>query len=113
MDPPDHEDPVFLLDFPDRVCREPAARRGNLARLQRASEGAGQSTGGGRDHVVKGRGVRLECPGRGLVVLGHLVVHPEKNWRGLGWQKRFPQRALDPFDANLRDVCHVAHLPSL
>jgi hypothetical protein len=100
-DPLDDENPVFHLDVTFGRRDEVAAARIDPARLQRATQGPGQSTSGGRDHVVKGRGVWLERSGRGLVVLRHLIVYSEKNRRGLGRHKRLSQRALDPLDANL------------
>jgi len=100
-DPLDDEHPVFHLDVTFGGGHQVPTARIDPARLQRATQGPGQSTSGGRDHVVKGRGVRLERSGRGLVVLRHLVMHPEKNWRGLGRHKGLTKRAFDPFNANL------------
>ncbi len=37
MNSPDHQHAILLLDLSHRVCREPVTRRGDLARLQRAS----------------------------------------------------------------------------
>ena len=90
-----------------------ASARIDPARLQRATQGPGESTRGGRDHVVERGGVRLERPGRGLIVLRDLVVHPEKNGGWLGRHKRLSQRSLDSLDANLRNVGGVAHRLSL
>lgn len=56
---PDDEDIVLQLDLtPDLGGKAPVARV-DVARLQRASEGAGQSAAGGGHHVVEGRGVGL------------------------------------------------------
>src|SRR5438132_7699426 len=90
-----------------------ASARIDPARVQRATQGPSQSTRGGRNHVVERSGVRLERPGRGLVVLRDLVVYPEKNVGRLGRHKRLSQRALDSLDANLRNVGDLAHVPSL
>ena len=71
VNPADHENVVIgLLDLADRVAREPIAVRLDVARLQRASEGAGQSAGRGGDHIVEGRRARLDRPGGDLVMVG-------------------------------------------
>ncbi len=59
VDATDHQHVAFLLDFADGVRAEPALAGRNPARLQRASERAGQSAGGGRNEVVQRRRVRL------------------------------------------------------
>ena len=95
----DDEDPVFYLDVTFGRRHQLAAARLDSARLQRATQGAGESTGGGRYHVVESGGVRLK-PGRCLIVRRHLVVHPEEDWLGLGRQERFSKRALHPLDSH-------------
>jgi len=87
-DPLDDEHPVFNFYVAFGRGDQLAAARIDPARLQRATQGPGQSTGGGRDHVVEGGGVRLKRPGRCLVVFRHLVVHSEKNRLRLVGQKR-------------------------
>ena len=95
----DDEDLVFYLDVTFGGRHQLAAARLDPARLQRATQGAGESTGGGRDHVVERRGVRLVRPGGCLIVRRHLVVHPEEDWLGLGRQKRPSKGALHALDA--------------
>ncbi len=99
-DPLDDEDTVFYLDVTFGRRHQLAAARLDSARLQRATQGAGESTGGGRDHVVERRGVRLVRPGGCLIVRRHLVVHTEEDWLGLGRQERFSKRALHPLDSH-------------
>ena len=55
VDALDHEHAVFDLDLPGRLACEPTLPRCNVTRLQRAPEGAGQSTGGCSDDIVEGR----------------------------------------------------------
>ena len=98
-DPLDDEDPVFYLDVTFGSRHQLAAARIDPARLQRATQGAGQSTGGGRYHIVKRRGVRLIRPGGRLIVRRHLVVHPEENRLRLCGEIRPSKRALHPLDA--------------
>ena len=98
-DPPDDEHPVFHLDVAFGRRHQSAAARIDPARLQRATQGAGQSTSGGRYHVVESGGVRLKRPRRCLIVRRHLVVHPEENRLGLCWEIRPSKRALHSLDA--------------
>jgi hypothetical protein len=100
VNPLDHKHSVLDLDLAFSRGDKVAATRIDSARLQRATQGPRQSTGGGRDYIVKGGRVWL-VPRWCLVVLRDLVVHPEQNRRRLGRQKRLAQRALDPFNANL------------
>ena len=98
-DPLDNQHTIFHFDLAFGRRDQIAPARIDSARLQRATQSSGESTGSGRDHVVKSGRVRV-VPGRRLVVLRDLVVHPEKNGRRLGGQKRLPQRALDPLNAD-------------
>ena len=77
MNPADHQDVVLLFDLSDCIRYEPFVRCIDLTRLQRASKGSGQSTGGGRDYVVQCRGVRFQDVRRNLVVLGDRAVNTE------------------------------------
>src|SRR5437879_6300458 len=54
-DPPDDEDPVLDDHVSLRRRLQPAVAGVDSAHLQRATEGAGQSTGGGGDDVVERR----------------------------------------------------------
>ena len=49
----DNENLLVQLDFTGGFSYQPAFAGGDIARLQRASEGAGQSTGRGGDQVVE------------------------------------------------------------
>jgi hypothetical protein len=75
----DHQDAVLELDFAGGLALESAFASRDVTRLQRASEGAGQSAGGGGDDVVeRGRTFRLtSC--RHTVVLGDGGVDAEDN----------------------------------
>ncbi len=48
-----------------------------MTRLQRASEGSGESAGGCRDDVIQGGGMRLQDGRRDLVVLRHRAMYAE------------------------------------
>jgi hypothetical protein len=52
-DPPDEEDLLVQLDVALSLGRQPSLRSVDPARLQRATQGAGQSTGGCRDQIVE------------------------------------------------------------
>src|SRR6202011_2563828 len=62
------------------------------ARLQRATQGAGQSTGRRRDHVVECGGVVWEQAGRSAVVFPDLIVGSEEDWLRLDRQVGSPDR---------------------
>ena len=105
----DHEHAVLGLDFADRLCGQSSFSGGNLTRLQRASEGAGQSPGGGRDHVVEcGRMCRFAAAWN-AVVIRDLVVNAEQDRLILGRQERAPQWAPHAFDPHAGVVADLAH----
>jgi hypothetical protein len=68
----DHQDTILDLDLTDRLNVVAVRIDFDLARFQRAGEGAGQSPASrGHDIVKRGR-VRRILPGLHAVVLGHL-----------------------------------------
>jgi hypothetical protein len=77
VDPLDHEDLVLEFDFPLGVAAETTVPGGDAACFQRTPERAGQSTGGGRHHVIEGGGVRFEAALVGAVVRGDGAVTPK------------------------------------
>lgn len=109
VNPLDHEHFVFRLNLPSDFRKQPAVARGNLARLQRAPEGARESPAGRGHDVIKGGCVRLMLPDVNPVMLGYRSVNAEQNRRRLGREIRPPQRSPDAFDANLRGINDVAH----
>jgi hypothetical protein len=78
-DPLDDENFVLEVDFAFGFRRETPLACVDPARLQRATQGAGESTGGRGDYVVEGRGVVGILARRSAIVLAHLVVCPEEN----------------------------------
>ena len=68
----DHENLFVQLDFTDGFGCQPAFAGGDIARLQRASEGAGQSTRGCCYEVIEGGGMSGMNTRFALVVLGNL-----------------------------------------
>jgi hypothetical protein len=71
-----------------------------LTRLQRASQGAGQSATGGSDYVVKGGRVRLgELVFAESIVLGDGPVHAEADRFLFRRQIRQAIGPLEAFDA--------------
>ena len=104
----DHEHAVLGLDFADRLCGQSSFSGGNLTRLQRASKRAGQSPGGGSDHVVeRGRMCRFAAAGNAEVV-GDLVVNAEQDRLILGRQQRASPRAPHAFDSHSGVVAALA-----
>jgi hypothetical protein len=68
----DDEHAIVVHDLADRLGLQAVPIRLNVTRLQRASEGAGQSPARGRDDVVERGGVGRKILGAHPVVLGHL-----------------------------------------
>jgi hypothetical protein len=83
VDAADDQDIVLELDLARDLGGEAAVAGVDLARLQRASEGAGQSAAGGGHHVVESGRVGLDDLGVDLVVGGHRAVHAEDHGSGL------------------------------
>src|SRR5438876_6526486 len=104
MNPLDHQYVSFQLHLSDGFRDQFPGGRGDLTRLQRASESPGQSTRRGRHDVVDGRRVRLVRAGLGAVVLRHRAVGAEFHRLRLLGKKSVAQRALDSFDAHLRAI---------
>jgi hypothetical protein len=100
--PLDDQHAILDLDVTFGLRREVALSSFDPARLQRATQGPGQSTGRRRHDVVERGRVRLEGAGRGSVMFRHLVVDTEANRIGLCRKEGAAQRSLDPLDADPR-----------
>lgn len=115
VDPLDHEDSVLGLDLADRLGDESSLSCADLARLQRAPEGAGQSAGRSGHDVVERRRVLGFAAARNAVMIGDLVVDPERDRLALARYERTTQRAAHAFDPHPRavtDLGHRSHLQS-
>jgi hypothetical protein len=77
----DDQDLVLDVDVTFGRCAEPPFARVDAARLQRAAQGAGQSTGGGGDDVIEGGGVLGILAGSSAVVLTHRSMRSEGDIR--------------------------------
>ena len=100
----DDEHAVLDLDIPLGLGGEMSLAGVDLARLQRATQRAGESTCCRRDHVIERCGVRLEGAGLRPVMFRHLVVHAERNRLGLRREMRPSQGPFDALDPNAGDV---------
>jgi hypothetical protein len=80
MDPSDYQDMTFRLDFPSDLCTQVLIACVYLARLQRAPEGADESTSGRRDNVVNSCRMRLDYFFRSnTIMLRDCAVDSEMN----------------------------------
>jgi hypothetical protein len=77
VDPLNDEHAVIDLDLAHRLARQPPLACLHVARLQRASEGPGQSAAGGGDHEVERRRALDVAATRHPLVVGDLVVDAE------------------------------------
>ena len=104
----DHQHVVLGLDLADRLCGQSSFSGGDVTRLQRASERAGQSAGGGSDHVVeRGRMCRFAAV-RDAVVVRDLVMNTEQDRLILGREERASQWAPHAFDSHPGVVADLA-----
>ncbi len=87
----DDEHAVLDLDIPLGLGGEMSLASVDLARLQRATQRAGESTCRGGDHVIERCRMRLELAGFRPVMRRHLVVHAERNRLGLSREVRVSQ----------------------
>ena len=77
----------------------------DVARFQRAGEGAGQSAASGRHDVIQRRCVRGVLVGADAVVLSDLGMNAKRHRLMFGWQVREPLRATQPLDPHTGHVC--------
>jgi hypothetical protein len=111
VNPPDYQHPVVQLDLAGACGFQPAIRRGNLTRLQRASKGARESTRRSRDDVIQGSGVLLKRARRQLIVLRHSTVGAKDHRFAFGRQvgpANGSPHSLDPNLGSINDLCHGA-----
>ena len=107
VDAPYHKHTIFGLYLAPDFSRQMFIARIDLARLQRAPEGADQSTAGGGHNIVERRRMRLGNLRADAVVLGDGPMHAESHRLPLRRQISQPQRAelaLDTYARNIGDV---------
>jgi hypothetical protein len=109
VDPLDHQHLVVELDLAYGVAAETTVSGGDVTRLERTPERAGQSTGGRRHHVVEGGGVRLEGSVGGAVMGGDSPVNPEGDRALLGGEVGVAQRSPSSFDIDHRPIDDLSH----
>jgi hypothetical protein len=108
MNATQNEHTLLELHLAHRVGRQPAVACIDLARLQRAPEGSGQSATGSRHDVVDGRRVRLGDSGQ-AVMGGDRAVRAERDRLGFRRQIRETQWADAALDAHVRPIGDVSH----
>jgi len=74
---PNHQDVVLCLYLSSNLRGQSFVAGVDLARFQRATEGADQSAAGGRHYVIQCRGTRLCNVRANMIVFGHSSVHTE------------------------------------
>ena len=106
---PDDQDATFDFNFAHALGNQALVRSRDLTRLQRASKGAGESAGGGRNDVVQCRRVRFQHVWRDLVVFGNRAVYSKNHWLRFGRQIRPAHRPFHTLDSDLGTVHDVGH----
>src|SRR5713226_1309139 len=109
VDALDHEHLVLQHDGAFGITGQPALARVDPARLQRATQGSSESTGGRGHHVVERGGMVGILPGGGAVVLADLIVSPEHDGFRLGRNVGAADRPALADDPHLRDVFRLIH----
>lgn len=104
VDTLDDENLFVDLHFSDYLGDQIVFVQLDTARLQRASQGSGESPAGSCDNVVERRGSGSKVLGTDTVVLGDLGVDPEERGLVLGRKEGSSDRPTDPLDAYSRPV---------
>jgi len=104
VNPLDHEHLVLEVDLAFGLGRKPTLARVDPARLQRATQGAGESTGGRGDDVIESGGVIGILARRRAVVLADLIVRAEEDRLRLGGKEGAADRAAVADDPDPRDI---------
>lgn len=100
VDPTDHEHTPLLLHLPTHVGRQSPATCIDPARLQRASEGPGQSTAGSGDDIIeRSRNITL---GLDTVMLFNCAVNSELHRPFMSRQPSVTEGSFDTVDP---DIC--------
>jgi hypothetical protein len=107
LDPLDDQDLVLEVDLAFGLGGQLAAARVDPARLQRATEGAGESTRRRGDDVVESRGVLGVLAGSGAVVLTDGTMGAERDGLVFGRQVGLADRPALADDPDLAQVCRV------
>ena len=94
VDPTEQQNALVHFHFSMSHRRQVACARRDPARLQRASQGAKQSTAGGGNHIVDRRGVRIGHVPLNAIVASNRTVSAETNWFTFGGHLGKPQRTL-------------------
>jgi hypothetical protein len=113
VDAPNHEHAFVLLDFTYSLGHKTVDRRGDLTRLQRASKGSGESTGGRGDNIVERSGMRRKGIRRNLIMLGDCAMDAEDHRRRLRGQVSAAQRTSLALDAHFRSIDYVSHFATI
>jgi hypothetical protein len=100
VDAANDEDIVLQFDFTHSLRYESLIRCIDLTRLQRASVGAGQSTGGRSDNIIQRCSVRLQYRRRNPVMFRHRAMHTENHGLGFSGEPGSANRPFDAFDSN-------------
>ena len=113
VDASQYQHTALHFDLSMRHARQVAFARRDPARLQRATQGAEQSSTGCRNQVVDGRRVRIRNVALDAVVARDRAMRAKAHRLGFGRHLRQTQGPLDARQRDLRSVDDVAHWSSL
>jgi len=109
MDMADHEHVLLEFDLAHSFADQASSRRANLTRLQRASEGSGESARRRGNNVVKRRCARFGNGGGNFVVFHNCAVDTENHRLGLCRKIRLPNRPFHSLDSHCGTIHHFTH----
>jgi hypothetical protein len=100
----DNQNLLIQLDLALHLRGQIVLMQLDSARLQRASQGTGESPASSSDNVVEGSSGRRKEIGAYSVVLRDLGVNPEHRWLRFSGEIGATDRSTDPFNTNLGGV---------
>ena len=110
MDAANNQDALFCFDLARHIGSKLSVAGIDLARFQRSPKGTHHSTGGCRNHIVDGRGVRFpQFCWFDFAVLGDGPVDTVYDRLSLAGEISNAERPFTAFNPGLRNINYITH----
>lgn len=109
VDTADHQNVLLELDLAHSLADQASSRRTNLTRLQRASEGSGESARRCGNNVVERGCTRFGNGGGNFIVFRDCAVYSKNHRLGLCGKIRLSNRPFDSLDSHCGTIHHFTH----